>query len=273
MSDKIDIKLKNVQETLFLPLWGRAIETQKKKPLLIDKTADEIIKKINYDFSIITKNISNISQLGWVARSLIFDSIIKQFLEQHPKATIVNIGCGFDTTFERIDNGNIYWYDLDLPDVIELRRQFIKEDKRRMFIISSFLDYKWLNKLKIKDNILFVASGVLYYYNEIQIKEFFIKTADLFPGCEIAFDATSSAKVANKLVVKRVGLNDKSFLKWGLKSAKKIESWDKRIILFKEYPMFKKIRNKLNLENKIITFISDRLKMQYVVHLKIKEYK
>ncbi len=184
----------------------------------------------------------------------------------------MNIGCGFDTTFERIDNGNIYWYDLDLPDVIELRRQFIKEDNRRKFIISSFLDYKWLNKLKIKDNILFIAAGVFYYFNEIQIKNFFIKIADLFPGCQIVFDATSSAEMANKLVVKRVGLDENSFLKWGLRSAKKIELWDERIMLLEEYLMFKNFRNNLNLINKILTFISDRLKMQYVVHLKIKKY-
>ena len=166
MSDKIDIKLKNVQETLLLPLWGRAVETQKKEPLLVDKTANEIINKISYNFSTITKNLSEISQLGWVARSLTFDRIIKQFLEKHPKATIVNIGCGFDTTFDRIDNGDVYWYDLDLPDVIELRRQFIKENNRRKFIISSFLDYGWLNKLEIQDNILFIAAGVFYYFEE-----------------------------------------------------------------------------------------------------------
>jgi O-methyltransferase involved in polyketide biosynthesis len=270
MPNKIKIELKNVQETLFLPLWGRACETRKKEPLLVDTAALKIINKINYDFSTISKNLSEISQLGWVARSLLLDGIIKQFLKKHPDATVVNIGCGFDTTFERIDDGRIRWYDLDLPDVIALRKQFIKETNRRKFIASSFLDFDWFKKMEIKDSILFIAAGVFYYFEESQIKKFIVKTADLFPGCEIAFDATSSVKMANKLVVKRVGLDEKSFLKWALRRAKVIESWDKRIFLLGEYPMFKSIRNKLNFTNKIITLLSDHLKMQFMVHLKIK---
>jgi O-methyltransferase involved in polyketide biosynthesis len=270
MPNKIDIKLKNTQETLLLPLWGRAVETQKKEPLLVDKTANEIIDRIDYDFSTITKNISEISRIGWVARSLIFDQIINNFLKKHPQATIVNIGCGLDTTFERVDNGTIYWYDLDLPDVIELRRQFMKEDNRRKFIESSFLDYNWLNELQINDNVLFAAAGVFYYFEEYQIKEFFIKIADLFPGCEIIFDATSSVEMANKMVLKRSKIAEESLLKWGLKNAKKLESWDERIELIEEFPMFKNMRSHITLKNKILTFISDLFNMQYVVHVKIK---
>ena len=156
MSDKIDINLENVQKTLLLPLWGRAIEYQKKDPLILDKTANEMVTRLNYDFSQITNNVREISRLGWVARSLTFDKITKQFLEKHPKATIVNIGCGLDTTFDRIDNGKLIWYDLDLPDVIELRRKFIKEHSRRHFIVNSFLNYEWLEELVIEENILFI---------------------------------------------------------------------------------------------------------------------
>jgi len=270
MPNKIDIKLKNAQETLLLPLWGRAVETQKSEPLLVDKTAHEIIDRIDYDFSTIAKNISEISRIGWVARSLNFDQIITNFLNKHPKATIINIGCGLDTTFERVDNGVILWYDLDLPDVIELRRQFMKEDNRRKFIESSFLDYNWLDKLQIHDNVLFVAAGVFYFFEEYQVKEFFIKVADLFPGCEIIFDATSSIEMANKMVLKRSKVAEESFLKWGLKSAKKLESWDERIELVEEFPMFKNIRSHITFKNKITTFISDLLNMQYVVHVRIK---
>lgn len=270
MPNKIDIKLKNTQETLLLPLWGRAVETQKKEPLLVDKTANDIIDRIDYDFSTITKNITEMSRIGWIARSLIFDQVINNFLKEHPQATIVNIGCGLDTTFERVDNGTIYWYDLDLPDVIELRRQFMKEDNRRKFIESSFLDYNWLNELQIKDNVLFAAAGVFYYFEEYQIKEFFIKIADLFPGCEIIFDATSSVDMANKMVLKRSKIAGESLLKWGLKNAKTLESWDERIESIQEYPMFKNIRSHITFKNKMTTFISDLFNMQYVVHVKMR---
>ncbi|MBN2402145.1 MAG: class I SAM-dependent methyltransferase [Spirochaetes bacterium] len=270
MTKNIRVELGNIQKTLLLPLWGRAFEYHKKQPLLIDKTANEIINKISYDFSAITKNISEISQIGWIARSLIFDKIIKQFIKKHPEAIIVNIGCGLDTTFERIDNGHISWYDLDLRDVIELRKKFIKETKRRKFIISSFFDNGWIKKLGKKNNILFIAAGVFYYFEESQIKEFFIKIAHLFPGSEIAFDATSNIKMANKMVIKSGGMDEKSFLRWGLKNSKNIELWDNKIKILNEYPMFRDItKSNLNLKNKIGTFISDLLKMQYIVHFKI----
>ena len=123
MPIKIPLQLENVQKTLLLPLWGRAVETQKKKPPLLDTTAVEIVKKIDYDFSTIALNTSTISQLGWIARSLHIDRTINRFIHEYPRATIVNIGCGLDTTFERIDNGKIYWYDLDLPPVISLEKR------------------------------------------------------------------------------------------------------------------------------------------------------
>ena len=115
MPDKIKIELTDVRETLLLPLWGRAEENKKSKPLLSDSAAQEIVDKIDYDFQGIKKRLSRVSQLGWVARSIEIDNLIRDFLNKHPDATIVNIGCGFDTTFERVDNGRIKWYDLDLP--------------------------------------------------------------------------------------------------------------------------------------------------------------
>jgi len=166
---KIKVELGKVQKTLLLPLWGRAIESQKKDPRLIDKMAVEIINKIDYNFTTITKNMSWVSQFSWVARSLHIDKTILEFIKGKPKATIVNIGCGLDTTFERIDNGQILFYDLDLPDVINLRKQFFQKNERRKTISCSFLEDKWLSQLGAKDGILFIAAGVFYYFDEKQI--------------------------------------------------------------------------------------------------------
>ena len=79
MKDSDELNLGYVQETLLLPLWGRAIETLKKKPLLIDNTAVSIINNIPYDFTVISKNIDRLIQLGWIARSIYFDKKIKAF--------------------------------------------------------------------------------------------------------------------------------------------------------------------------------------------------
>ncbi len=270
MQDKILLELGNVQKTLLLPLWGRAVETRKDKPLLIDKTAVEIIDKIDYDFSLMTVNINEVSRMGWIMRSLHIDKTIKAFLEKHPKAIIVNIGCGFDTTFNRVDNGLLKWFDLDMPDVIEVRKHLIPESGIQKYISSSFLDEEWLKTLKPDDNILFIAAGVFYYFEENQVKGFFRKIADLFPESEVVFDTSSTLgiKMANKMVIKKSGLDEKSFLKWGLKNASVLEMWDKRIKILEEYDLFKDVRNIF--KNKIVAFISDALKMQYMVHIKFR---
>ncbi|HNY17513.1 MAG TPA: hypothetical protein PKL75_08680, partial [Treponemataceae bacterium] len=70
------ITLTGVQETLLLPLWGRAHETKKDKPLLIDKEAVRIIDQIDYDFSQIERRVNPLSRMAWVARSIYFDQKI-----------------------------------------------------------------------------------------------------------------------------------------------------------------------------------------------------
>ena len=269
MSEKIIIDLGSVQKTLFLPLWGRACETKKENPLLVDKTALEIIEKVDFDFSAVAKNISGLSQSAWITRGICVDKVIKEFLQKHPAATIVNIGCGLDTTFDRIDNGQLHWYDLDLPDVIELRKKFIAESNRREFISASLVQEDWLDDIAVGDNVLFIAAGVLYYFEEEEIKSFFKRLADKFPGCKIFFDASSplGVKTANQMVIKNVGLDESSFLKWGLRSPNDILAWDGRFKLLSMYYFFKD--RKIGFKLKIMGFISDLLRMQYMLYLKL----
>jgi O-methyltransferase involved in polyketide biosynthesis len=156
-----------------------------------------------------------------------------------------------------------------LPDVIELRKKFIPENERREFIASSFLGYDWFKRLGIEDHILFIAAGVLYYFEESQVKEFFVKIADNFPATEMVFDACSprGLKGANKLVIKNAGMDGRSFLKWGLLDAGHLETWDSRIKLLGQHLYFKEVRIRKTSANKFMGFISDCLKMQYLVHL------
>ncbi|MCL4393341.1 MAG: class I SAM-dependent methyltransferase [Chloroflexi bacterium] len=190
------------------------------------------------------QNLSEISQLAWIIRSLTMDKIIRAFLAAHPTSAVVNIGCGLDTTFDRVDNGRARWYDLDLPDVIQLRSQLIPERERRKFIACSFLDESWIKELPTKTPVFFMATGVLYYFEECQSKEFFCRLADSFPGSELVFDASSpmGVRTANKMVIKSSGLDERSYLKWGLKDAESLTAWDSRIHVLKQYPYIAHLR-------------------------------
>ncbi len=271
MSQKIKVKTGSIEETLLLPLWGRACETQRKHPRLMDEKAVEIIQAIDYDFSEIEKT-QGMSQHGWVARSMHTDTMARAFITKHPGATIVNIGCGLDTTFSRIDNGKILFYELDLPDVIALRKNFYQDSERHQSIAASFLETVWFDNIVVGDGLLFLAGGVLMYFEEAQIRDFFLAAADHFGTCDFYFDALSPAcmKMAKKAVLKKGGMSMNLENGWGLKPVKSLETWDSRIRVIDAIPIHKGAKTGISLRQKIALTISDLLGFCSMVHIRIE---
>ena len=123
MPDKTQVELGQVQQTLFFPLLARARETESKRPLLNDPKAVELVREIGFDQA----TFRSLMRFIVVIRTMIFDWWIRQFLADHPNGTVVELGTGLNTRFERTDNGSVHWIDLDLPDTIELRRRFFAD--------------------------------------------------------------------------------------------------------------------------------------------------
>jgi O-methyltransferase involved in polyketide biosynthesis len=266
-----EVNLGSVQETLFLPLWGRAVETQKPKPILVDRQAVSIINNVPYDFTKFAKNIGRISRLSWIARSLFFDNKIRAFLESHPEATIVNIGCGLDTTFDRVDNGKIRWIDLDMPDTIELRKKYLSETDRNQFIPKSVFDKSWYDAIENKNNVMLLIAGVLYYFDEMQVMELFTDFHDLLPGVEVIFDFSSltGVRMANKKVLEKGGMNKSACLKWGIDDIRALEEWNSNIEVICTMPMFKEFKKNYPAFKRIGMIISDRMKIMSLAHIRI----
>jgi O-methyltransferase involved in polyketide biosynthesis len=271
MTGKTAISLGDVQKTLFLPLWGRALETRKDHPLLSDPTAVRIMESVDFDFSTIARNMKSITRHAWIARSLLIDRCVRGFLEDSPDGTVVNIGCGMDTTFDRVDNGRVRWFDLDLPDVIALRKNFMSETPRRTFIASSFLDDNWLRQVGTPEGLMLVAAGVFYYYEAHHIRDFFITLAKRFPGADIVFDAASprGVEASNRLVLRAGGLGDKTPLRWGLENAAVITSWDPQIRVVAQHLYFREAGLRLTPGERIVGMISDALRIQWLVHCRL----
>ena len=266
-----EIKLGSVQKTLLLPLWGRAIETQKEKPLLIDNKAVSIVNNIPYNFTVISDNISKFVQFGWIARSIYFDKEIKAFIDVYPDATIVNIGCGLDTTFDRVDNGNIQWIDLDLPDTIDLRKKYIAESDRRRFIPMSVFDTSWYNKIEKKNNVFFLIAGVLHYFDESDVKRLFNDFHTFIPGVEVVFDYASKLgmKVSNKRVLENGGMDKSAYIKWGTNNIREIEQWDDNFKVISSIPMYQEHKKNYSIRERIGMSIADRLKIMSLAHIRI----
>jgi O-methyltransferase involved in polyketide biosynthesis len=186
MENKHQVRLGSVQETLFIPLAARARETQRKHPVLRDSKAVEMVRSIDYDAA---KYGQGAGGFVTVLRTAIIDFWVRSFLAAHPAATVVELGTGLNTRFERVDNGQVHWFDLDLPDTIELRRNFFADTERRRMIAASALDEDWLPVVaRSRGPYFFVADGVLVYLPEDQVMAMLVRIEERFPGALIALD-------------------------------------------------------------------------------------
>ena len=140
--------LKNVAETLLYPLISRYVETKKENGVIKDPKSIEIIEALDYDVK--NTKLFPISQLGACLRTIIFDEAVLDFIGKNHDSVIVNLGCGLDTRFSRIDNNQILWFDLDLPETIKIRKKFFPETSRHKFIAKSVLDPSWADEIPKK---------------------------------------------------------------------------------------------------------------------------
>jgi O-methyltransferase involved in polyketide biosynthesis len=183
---KQPVQLGGVQETLFIPLAARARETQRRHPVLRDPRALELVQSIDYDTA---KYGRGAGGFVTVLRTAIFDVWVRAFLAQHPAGTVTEVGTGLNTRFDRVDNGQVHWIDLDLPDTIELRRKFFADTSRRTMVAASFLDEDWLPAPADRPGpYFFVADGVLTYLPPEQVTAAIARLAQRFPGALIALD-------------------------------------------------------------------------------------
>jgi O-methyltransferase involved in polyketide biosynthesis len=238
----VAITLNAVEETLLIPLWHRAQVSIKYPSLFRDPKAVDLVEAIDYDFSVIDARFSPEFRLTGAARARQCDNAIQVYIVDHPRASVINLGAGLDTTFYRVDNGLIEWYDLDLPNVIAVRKQLIPETDRMHFIAKSLLDMSWCDDLTDIDNGVFVvASAVLAYFDEAQVKTFFSALADRLPGAEMVFSVYSQHEVSliNRSL-QRVGMT-RSAMKWALKDANDLTRWDNRITVFDQFSCFRGI--------------------------------
>ncbi|MFJ9368904.1 class I SAM-dependent methyltransferase [Nocardia sp. NPDC101769] len=186
MTDKITARLSSVEETLFIPLAARARETGKKHPLLHDPKATELVASIDFP---IDKYGRGWGSAVMVLRTAVFDTWVRSFLEQHPHGTVVEIGTGLNTRFDRVDNGTVHWFDLDLPDTIALRRRFFIDSARRRTLTASVLDHEWMDQVAASPGpYFFVAEGVLVYLPEDGVRLTLSRLAQRFPDSSVALD-------------------------------------------------------------------------------------
>lgn len=198
------IEKNTVQETMIIPLYGRKMCSKLYPSLFRDETAIRLMKEIDYDFSdLARKSKSMMQRFGFLEVAMRQNDLayeVRDYLKTHPKAAIVNLGCGLDDTGHRCDNGTCKVYNLDFPDVIAVRNQMLPPRKREENIPCNLNDTSWFDKIDDSDGAVFFAAGVFYYFLNDEVKTLVQAMAQAFPGGKLVFDAAN--KTAVKLMLK-----------------------------------------------------------------------
>jgi O-methyltransferase involved in polyketide biosynthesis len=233
------------KETMLMTLNSRAIQSQWKNPILPDPWAEEAMRYIDYDIS---KQYRGVGSWGmWrdigctiiATRAATFDLLTTRYLADHPDATVLHVGCGMDSRVFRVNPpASVQWFDVDYPDVIDLRRQLFPERNAYHLIGASLADLRWLDEVPRNRPGLLVAEGVLHYMSETEVKALLNAVAAHFPGGQIIFD------ICNSFIVKRAGSNvggTGATYKWGLDDPQDIRKLEPKLELIKEYKMSEQV--------------------------------
>ena len=222
---KAKVELGKVQQTLFFPLLARVRESQSRRPLLRDPRAAEIVREVGIDFTTYRTPM----RIMVVMRTLTLDWWVRQFLAEHPAGTVVELGTGLNTRFERTDNGSVHWIDLDLPDTIELRRRFFTDTDRRRMLTASLLDEDWVPVVgALPGPYFFMADGVLPYLTEDEVTSTLARLAARFPGSKLAFD--SYPRVALEWEHKLAAKRDLAYWQWSCDDPRTLERLGQRLL-------------------------------------------
>ena len=208
------IKLSGVPETMLQPVYARAKESR-GRGAIHDAKAEEIIEKLDYNFSLADKDTAMHS--GVIARTIVLDRMTKEWLASHPGAVVVNIACGLDTRCYRM-SGNAHWYNLDLPETMAVREKLLPESGTISQIAMSAME-DWGSEISEQNvQVLIVIEGLTMYLNAKDVQQIFAVISSRFS------QATIFVETMNPMIVKR--FKEKSIegshakFTWGIKNGK-----------------------------------------------------
>jgi O-methyltransferase involved in polyketide biosynthesis len=230
MTARAKVTLSPEQETLLITLYAKA---QPDNPLLFDPMAQEILNRVDYDFARLHVPYKTVVLVCQRAKKL--DAVTRDFLAGHPDSVVLQLGCGLDSRFWRVDDGRVTWYDLDMPPVIELRQQFFTETERYHMLAASVTDLEWMDMVIAEERpVLVVAEGLLMYLDEADVPRLVLRLHETFPGCRLIADVFSrltARSATNHPSLKSTGAT----LGWGMDDPCELEAWAPGIRLLEEW--------------------------------------
>jgi O-methyltransferase involved in polyketide biosynthesis len=230
MNAKAKVTLTPEQETLLITLYAKA---QPDNPLFFDPMAQRILNQVDYDFARLHVPYKTVILVCQRAKKL--DAVTRDFMGQHPGSVVLQLGCGLDGRFWRVDDGRVNWYDLDMPPVVELRRQFFTGNERYRLIAASVTDLEWMDAVTSGGRpVLVVAEGLLMYLGEADVRRLVLRLHETFPGCRLVADVFSrltARSATGHPSLKQTG----AAIGWGMDDPGELEAWAPGFRLLEEW--------------------------------------
>ena len=193
------IEKNTVQETLVIPLYGRKVCSERYPDLYRDPEACALMDRIDYDFSALAEKSRGVMyQFGFLEVAMRQTDLaweVRDYLRTHPRAAVVNLGCGLDCTGRQCDNGTCRIYNLDFPDVIALRDELLPAGEREENIPCDLNDTAWFDRIDAGGGAVFFAAGVFYYFRTDRVRTLVTAMEKSFPGGRLVFDAANRRAV------------------------------------------------------------------------------
>jgi len=219
---RLTTELAREKEKFLTTFHAKVLDSRGSDSILGDTFAAEAAAHIDLDLD--SLKVAKGASLTVPMRAKHLDTWAREYLAAHPSSTVLHLGCGLDSRVYRIDPPpTVRWYDVDRPEVIELRRRVYPERHDHAMIGTSVTDLRWLDAISADRPVLVIAEGLVMYLSEHDGVALLRRIAAQFPSGQLIFDAYSRLTVRLMMLVSsmmRAGLS----LSWAIDDPRQLET-------------------------------------------------
>lgn len=219
----VKVSLGPIQQTSLIPLYGRALDARKKRPISADPWAARIVDQLDWDFARLD---GSHALTGSPIRSVVFDELVRRSLPDDGPVTVVDLGVGLNTRAQRMNlPDRVRFVEVDLPDVIGVRRQVLPASPNRELCEGSMLDEPWMHRVASRGGrFVLVAEAVFMYFDESDVHDSFARLARAFPGAPLVFD-TFGQRMLDRQDRDKALAQMQARLRWACEDVHVVERW------------------------------------------------
>jgi methyltransferase (TIGR00027 family) len=247
------MELTEVSETALITLRSRVIESRKSNPVLLDPVGEECFEALVSEMPddlrkrVMERKLSPVLTRYIALRARQYDRLCLEFLEEFPEGLVVNLGSGFDTRFWRLGGRNLKYLELDLPGVIRIKQQLLKDKITYPMIEDSVLEESWISKVKEmqSDQVLFVAEGLFMYLPSDQVIQTLIRLGESFLSSRLVMEVVAEKytrgfrkKMVERKMRSGAGSTAGDYYQYGIKEARDLESYHSGFSVKGEWSFF-----------------------------------